>query len=1059
MSDKTIGVSIITNDEGFEQLKKLAVQLTEFDQVVIAHNGKDKKVREYFRQLGKPFEYYRFDWRPTPENYGRNDWGFSYARNFSFSKLKTEYALWLDTDDLIGQVKNGREFIASSKQAYGAFKKIVTEAPDDTDCWLATYVYSRDDYGNPNTMLSRERIVKLDLGWKWIYPIHEVLAPVRRPKHAVITDVQAIHNPPIKEETSIDRNARMLWDWYDQLLKDEDPIVRHDLIRCRWYIGAHLYAAHDYKKAAHWAVKEFLANHPEALTIEKYQAWVITGKCQIELENPEAAKAAALAAIDMEPGLSDGYILLAQAKFMLEDDPQDILIVLDHAGNAEEPPPEVIQNPMDYTFTPRCLVSECKYKLGQWDAALEWALKAGEAMPGDPRVEELRVKAAARVRERDAVEAAKALYKIYLDYDENQKAAELYSILPYVAQRDDEVVKAAELAVKRIRHLQDREEYAKVYTENSHWAPAPEEMVLEKRPPGEQRMRYILDRLKKALPNGGRILDVGCSDGFHSLVYAQEGYEVVGVDLDERCVGVANERAIKWNLPAKFIHGFFEEMHPERLADPFDNTRPWFHNFDAVICSEVIEHVSDPAYLIGCLGDCAKDGAPIIITTPNEAFDQGDTPQGGGMYEEDKDIAGHVRVYTQQSFEQLLKGLAAEFHVVESHYVPFEYAYRENQGWQVGEIRRMPHPDGPVIRIWCGDQVAFNPDDLNTKGVGGSETAVVHMAKHWSELGCQVVVYGSDNGIWDGVFYRTANNFSPEHKSDVFISWRDPGVFALGRPDAKLTVLWCHDLMYPTRERGLPENQYPDEWVDRIDRIVVLSKFHEDFITKAHLNFAGKTWVSRNGIDPSRYLNRDVEKVPHRYFYSSSYDRGLKELLEVWPQIKDEIPDAELHVCYGTEVAVKLYKELKDYKRLDQLNKTLEKLQATDGVIHHERLGQQELADLQLSCEAWLYPPQDDPNGGWLETYGITAVEAQAARAFPVSRSNGALPEVLKHKATWEKLTDVIPLLNYIDSHSDDLKQNLDENQEWALSQTWESLSKEWLVELQPKEAELVAAG
>src|SRR5712692_3705371 len=312
--------------------------------------------------------------------------------------------------------------------------------------------------------------------------------------------------------------------------------------------------------------------------------------------------------------------------------------------------------------------------------------------------------AADKVRRRDAREAAKALYQLLRDYDENEKASKLYESLPYVAQEDSEIYDMATKAYHRVRHITDRTEYLKLYTENTHWEPSKDDWIMSDNPQRKDRMVYILSRLKESLPNGGRVLDVGCSDGFHSLVYAKNGYEVVGMDIDPRCVNLANERAEKWNLSAKFVSGFFEDLDPQTLIDPFDSDKNWFHNFDAVICSEVIEHVQDPAFFLGCLGDCAKDDAPIILTTPFEAFDKGDIPAEGGMYEEENDMFGHLRVYTQATFEALLRS-HTEFYVTEARFVPYKEAYREKQGWLGGELRRTLHPQGPVIKIWCGDMV------------------------------------------------------------------------------------------------------------------------------------------------------------------------------------------------------------------------------------------------------------------------------------------------------------------------------------------------------------------
>jgi glycosyltransferase involved in cell wall biosynthesis len=322
------------------------------------------------------------------------------------------------------------------------------------------------------------------------------------------------------------------------------------------------------------------------------------------------------------------------------------------------------------------------------------------------------------------------------------------------------------------------------------------------------------------------------------------------------------------------------------------------------------------------------------------------------------------------------------------------------------------------------------------------------MAKEFARLGCRVVVYSGVNGIYDGVFYRTAQRFDHRRYSDVLISWRLPALFATERPNAKLTVLWAHDTYFPFRVTGHGKNEIPQEWVDRIDKVVVLSSFHESYIRDIHKNIAGKTWISRNGINQAEYLNRNVDKVPYRYFYSSDWVRGLEEILEIWPDVKEAIPEAELHVAYSIDLCSVRYVN-QEWK----LEEIYGRLKSMPGLVCHDRLGHQELADLQLSCEAWLYPPQQNSaDGGFLETYCISALEAQAAGCVPFSRLNGALPETLKSRTTWEKdftAKDVIRILNAIheDWNSHNMQEMLRTNRDWALSQTWESLATEWLTE------------
>jgi len=355
--------------------------------------------------------------------------------------------------------------------------------------------------------------------------------------------------------------------------------------------------------------------------------------------------------------------------------------------------------------------------------------------------------------------------------------------------------------------------------------------------------------------------------------------------------------------------------------------------------------------------------------------------------------------------------------------------------------------DAPIIRIYCGVNAQFSPEMINQahKPIAGSELATMCMAREFARLGCRVVVYSGVDGIYDDVFYRKAQRFDHRRYSDVLISWRLPALFAKERPNAKLTVLWAHDAFFSLAVTDHSKNEIPQEWVDRIDKVVVLSSFHNRYIKDIYKNFAGKTWVSRNGLNQEEYLNKNVKKVPYRYLYSSDWSRGLEEILAIWPAIKEAIPAAELHVAYSIDLCC-----LQE-RRIAEIYVMLETM---PGLYCHDRLGHQELADLQLSCEAWLYPPQgNSEDGGFLETYCISALEAQAAGCVPFSRLNGALAETVKGGIIWKKqfsAKDVIGILNGIhdDWNSNNMQQMLHNNRDWALSQTWESLAKEWLTEL-----------
>jgi ubiquinone/menaquinone biosynthesis C-methylase UbiE len=67
---------------------------------------------------------------------------------------------------------------------------------------------------------------------------------------------------------------------------------------------------------------------------------------------------------------------------------------------------------------------------------------------------------------------------------------------------------------------------------------------------------------KELLPaNTSMILDVGCGTGELSLVLAEMGYNVRGIDLSEKMVEKSRSKAKKMNLNAKFSQGDAEDLN------------------------------------------------------------------------------------------------------------------------------------------------------------------------------------------------------------------------------------------------------------------------------------------------------------------------------------------------------------------------------------------------------------------------------------------------------------------------------------------------------------------
>jgi glycosyltransferase involved in cell wall biosynthesis len=114
-------------------------------------------------------------------------------------------------------------------------------------------------------------------------------------------------------------------------------------------------------------------------------------------------------------------------------------------------------------------------------------------------------------------------------------------------------------------------------------------------------------------------------------------------------------------------------------------------------------------------------------------------------------------------------------------------------------------------------------------------------------------------------------------------------------------------------------------------------------------------------------------------------------MLEVWPEIREQVPDAELHVFYGFDVLDRVAiqnPELFAYKTA-LLNRVAELGSEEAGIHLRGRIGQRDLAAEMQEARVWSYPT------AFLETSCIGAMEARAS-GLPIVTSNiGALQETV----------------------------------------------------------------
>jgi len=117
---------------------------------------------------------------------------------------------------------------------------------------------------------------------------------------------------------------------------------------------------------------------------------------------------------------------------------------------------------------------------------------------------------------------------------------------------------------------------------------------------GQYELRHTTKGKKIAFdlvgPAGGKkALDVGCRDGYWAEKLKAKGYQVVAIDIEP-------QYAEGIRLDANQVLPFGES------------------EFDLIWCSEVIEHLDNPALAIAEFKRVLKPGGSLVMTTPNQKF-------------------------------------------------------------------------------------------------------------------------------------------------------------------------------------------------------------------------------------------------------------------------------------------------------------------------------------------------------------------------------------------------------------------------------------------------------
>ena len=343
--------------------------------------------------------------------------------------------------------------------------------------------------------------------------------------------------------------------------------------------------------------------------------------------------------------------------------------------------------------------------------------------------------------------------------------------------------------------------------------------------------------------------------------------------------------------------------------------------------------------------------------------------------------------------------------------------------------------------------------DITKKGVGGSETYIIEMARYIQKQGSfKVIVFCNCRGpeVFEDVEYIPLAGFHPFAKNvpihTCMVSRFSEYVPVAIHGQVENLYMVLHDLT----PSGVVLPLHP-----KFKKVFCLSEWHVSHFLSIFPQFNGITVPFYYGIDVNKFasvskgdknsggnIRFDImePKVKNKFIYSSFPNRGLLQLLQMWPSIIARYPDASLHIYADVdgkwvnsverEMMIQV-KQLLNYYNGNKAN----------NIRYHGWVSKSELADGWATSEYWFYPCT------FRETFCLTAVEAALSRTACITNGLAALENTVGNRGvcvtgdacTKEWQQRALDALFSIMENKGKREQLVQANYEWASKMSWEN--------------------
>ena len=336
------------------------------------------------------------------------------------------------------------------------------------------------------------------------------------------------------------------------------------------------------------------------------------------------------------------------------------------------------------------------------------------------------------------------------------------------------------------------------------------------------------------------------------------------------------------------------------------------------------------------------------------------------------------------------------------------------------------YPDLPVCCIIspCG-LYNWTGSDILKKGMGGSESFTVEMATQIHQNGRYIVVVFCNclqEEMFNGVRYipltQLGGILQTHFINTCIISRYSEYLPFVMKYQVENIYLMAHDVAFSGNV--VPIN-------NKLKGVFCLSPWHASHIEKLYPSL--KSIIKSVGHGVHLDLLEASNKIQYKFIYSSLANRGLCELLKMWPRIVEWKPNATLHIYsdINTSFMQSSFPAL--------MNEIRELLPLMPNVIYYGCVSKSELYESWKTADVWFYPTS------FSETFCVTALEAAASKTLAVATNLAGLQHTVGNRgilfdATLSE-TQIVQLLKDTLDNEDLKKSLIEKNYEWAKSNTW----------------------